>query len=200
MRRFAQDASDSHKTFVEVVWPEVASALRGGEFLPVEGVTDDELRRHLDQLAGIDAWQLVAGEGMRGIASRVQPGHWDTFTIRYERDTGNKTEWEKRCYALDNPASGWLLPALTIQAYVNDGVLNSVAVVRTADLFAYAREHLAAKDRQVWIKGNRPDVVGDSNTFVVVPWSNLRRSKIRLCVRPSGHVCKEYDEQKPRAA
>ena len=190
MRSYAQDATDSHVAFVSTVWPEVASAIRGGQFLPVECSTDDELRMHLDQLAGIDAWQLLSGEGMRGIASRVQAGTWDTFTIRYNRDSGALTEWTKRCRALDEPQAGWLLPALTIQAYVNGGTFYSAAVMRTADLFAYARKHL--ENGRAWIESNRRDVVGDSNTFVVVPWSNLREDGVKVIVRPIGHVCKRY--------
>jgi hypothetical protein len=190
----ARDLTKSHRAFVDLVWPEIVPCLRGGSFMAVEGTATDELRRSLDELAGIDAWHIANGCGMRGIASRVQfgPEAWDTFTIRYQRDSGNETEWAKRLSALDDRSGGWLLPALTIHAYCTDdgATLIGAALVRTADLFTYARSHLAADDRRVWLKENRAALVGDANTFVVVPWLHLQQDGVKVAVRPREHKCR----------
>src|SRR5258707_12338511 len=76
---------------------------------------------------------------MRGLASRIQWGdNWRSFTVRLERRTGLKTEKEKRISAFLQPQAGWLLPALTIQAYLTrpkpGGHLIEAGVIRTADL------------------------------------------------------------------
>lgn len=139
----ARDLSDSAYDFMRVVWPAVQPVI-GGRIEPVESNVSEGLGRDLDILGGIDAWQMFDGKGMRGIASRVQWGkNWRSFTVRTERQNGVRTEFEKRCYALDHPERRWLLPALTIHAYVEEprrkGDLIEAAVVETAVLYEFAR-------------------------------------------------------------
>jgi hypothetical protein len=159
-----RDLSDSAYDFMRLVWPhpEMQRMLGGGRLEPVESTTSRRRIDHdLDTLAGIDAWHMLDTRGaMRSIASRVQwclcnlcrpdkarsrkHENWRTFTIRKSRPKGTPTEYEKRLYALDHRQQGWLLPALTIQAYVTKkrvGYLLGAAIVHTSALFEYARDH-----------------------------------------------------------
>ena len=96
--------------FQKLIKPTLERALQGG-LITVEGNTIDETAKLLDTLAGIDLWFVNKERGMRGIASRIQYSkNWRTFTIRLERDTGTKTEYEKRKYAIDN---NYLYPVIT---------------------------------------------------------------------------------------
>jgi hypothetical protein len=142
----ARDLSRSARAFSTIVWPSVAPACGGGKLVPVESVTATDMTRTLDVLAGIDAWQTVSDQGvMRGIASRVQwtpSGHapFNTFTIRLRRFNGVQTEFEKRIHALQHPERGWLYPALTVHAYLQeqDDALLSYAVMHTRELYRCA--------------------------------------------------------------
>ncbi len=139
-----RDLSASAQDFLDTVVPAIRHLIGPGRIEPVESTAPADLRRDLDVLAGIDAWQMVDNEGrMRGLASRIQWGTtvWRSFTIRLERPNGAKTEKAKRVEAFLKPAGGWLLPALTIQAYLlppqPGGKLIEAGVVRTADLLDY---------------------------------------------------------------
>ena len=141
----AASLSNSAYDFMRVVAPAIERLIGPGQIQPVEGNVSDDMRRHLDVLAGVDCWQIQNAQGrMRAIASRVQWGsvNYRTFTIRTGRDNGSKTEWAKRVEAFLQPESGWLLPALTVQAFVSlprrAGALIEAAVIRTADLYEYA--------------------------------------------------------------
>jgi len=62
--------------------------------------TDNEVLKWLDMFAGID-WMINKKNIINGIAVRVQwmpflREPFNTFTIRFERHTGTKTEFEKR--------------------------------------------------------------------------------------------------------
>ena len=135
-----RDLSASAQDFLRVVIPAIRPLIGRGRIEPVESTAPEGLRRDLDILAGIDAWQMVDEHGrMRGLASRIQWGdNWRSFTVRLERPNGSKTEKEKRISAFLQPQAGWLLPALTIQAYLTrpkpGGHLIEAGVIRTADL------------------------------------------------------------------
>jgi hypothetical protein len=136
-----RDLSASASDFLRVVVPAIRDLIGPGRITPVESTAPADLRRDLDILAGIDAWQMVDSEGrMRGIASRIQWGNrvWRSFTVRLERPNGLKTEKDKRIDAFLRPAGGWLLPALTVQAYLTwpkpGGTLIEAGVIRTSDL------------------------------------------------------------------
>lgn len=139
----ARDMSRSAQAFASVVWPAVASLCGGGEVQMVESINEKSFTDALDAHAGIDAWQIISNKSViRGIASRVQFGgsSFNTFTIRYRRDSGARTEYSKRREALLNREKGYLYPHLTIQAYVSEDskTLFDAAVICTADLFEQA--------------------------------------------------------------
>jgi len=132
-----RDLNRSNKAFLGVVWPVIKYKCGGGEIIPVEALDDIEIADQLDMLCGIDIWQTIGGDGARGIASRVQFGtkNWETFTVRYRRDSGAKTEYVKRLEAIET--GRFIYPYLTSQAYVTgDGrSLIGFGVARTVDIF-----------------------------------------------------------------
>lgn len=126
--------SASARDFREHVWPLLAGGLGGGDLVPVETVSDSMFTRLLDMEAGIDAWQVVTGEGIRGIASRIQWGgtYWESWTVRTRRPSGVRTERDKLIHADQT----LLRPSYHVQAYL-DGVGGAVlgaAAIRTNDL------------------------------------------------------------------
>ena len=166
-RKMAQSAA----AFLQVVWPCVRSAFGDGDLISVESVTDSNMARHLDMLAGIDAWHIQTGAGMRGIASRVQVGtSWRSFTIRLELDSGAETEYAKRGRALAAAPGRWLFPYLTCQAYLGswDGPLLSAAVAKTSDI-------IKCVDRG-WCEKRRTD----NASFAVVFWSVMTQHDLAV--------------------
>lgn len=140
------DMNWSKKLFDEQVWPKCSVLCGGGELMQMEGRPDCELAKLLDMQAGIDGWQIHS-KGMRGIASRIQAAEsainpktgspWNSFTIRLRRDSGAKTEYEKRKLAVDSKL--WLYPILTIQAYAEtrDGPILSWGIAKTSDIIGF---------------------------------------------------------------
>lgn len=189
--KLEQDLKQSSKAFLELAWPKLSKKLGGGEIMPVETVTDSTFADALDQLAGIDAWQVFGNrDGIRGIASRMQPDrNFRTFTIRYRRMQGRETEWKKRVRAIDDKR-GALFPFLTVQGYYNSAQnhLLSVAAIRTLDLFDTMRPFeddavLYQNWRDSTGSGTPPcskpqcfmqRVGGVGNWFFVCPWALVR--------------------------
>lgn len=171
MRSWTSDLSRSAEAFRSVVWPEVAGYCGGGGLVPVEEVTATGFSRELDVSAGIDAWEIQPGSGIRGIASRVQwipdgGRPWNTFTIRKSRDSGAATEYAKRLLAIEGD-EGWLYPHFTIQAYLSSetDVLLSVAVCKTLDLICYIRDGSELRTRRT-----------ANAEFYAVGWKEYRRA------------------------
>ncbi|HVY79875.1 MAG TPA: hypothetical protein VG994_02745 [Steroidobacteraceae bacterium] len=200
-RSFRQDQEKSAKAFADIVWPEIRDLCGGGSVRYVEN-SAHETDRNLDMLAGIDAYQILDGKGVRGIASRVQKSErsWDTFTIRYERQSaaGFDTEYKKRLAAIRSRGE-LLTPYLAVQAYVSLdwSALHALAVVRVADLFEFAED-----ERLTYVDGCFPHVEpqkpaprgrcytkmnfdeSGQAVFLVVPWSLLESRGIRVERRP----------------
>ena len=180
----AHDLSTSSLDFMREVVPAISHIIGGGVVEPVECSTSSGMMRNLDMLAGIDAWQVITDEGMRGLASRVQWGDrcWDTFTIREHRPSGAVTELEKRQRGRDMACRGYVHPHLTVHAYLTkprgEGHLIGVGVARTDDLLDYVELYLEATSGQV---PSRPDWSGvwrqvnhdDGVTFLCIPWRGL---------------------------
>lgn len=150
--QWKHDLNVSSRMFLEYVWPKVKKWCRSGRLEPVEGVSESGFAEDLDALAGIDAWHIVDGKGMRGIASRVQGDDridtlnnpaYRSFTVRKERTSGSKTEWVKRREQLGlsgGDKSGYISPHLTVQSYVDTSGLMAAYMVRTRDLYQFAQE------------------------------------------------------------
>ncbi len=138
--------------------------------------SDKEILILMDALSGID-YIREDDKGLQGIAARVQWGNnWDTFTIRSERHTGNKTELQKRQEQIDQ---GYFYPYFTLQAYFDnrqDNNLLSIGIIRTIDLY----EFMAFYPEKV--HGRKSD-----NCFLYVKWCDLG-NRIRTYHSKSGAV------------
>mgnify|MGYP000524116429 CR=1 FL=1 len=174
MSSFEDDLSNSTTDFERVVGP-VLKDWTGGRNVSVEASTDSELADELDQTAGVDAWNIKSDDIVRGIGSRIQylssskletPA--DTFTVRKERQSGAKTEYEKRLHAIQN---GGVYPHWTTQAYLTEpqGELLSLARVRTKDLIFHIKngEEGPGEDYTVVEPGGEA-------SFYVVNWWRLQ--------------------------
>ena len=103
-------------------------------------------------------------------------GHkaWDTFTVRFKRKSGAKTEYQKRAEAILNNR-GYLYPYLTIQAYLNkrgDATsLLSCGVVKTKDLYQYMFSNMPSI---------RSEVCPEGNTFLHIKFAELQRNNANM--------------------
>ena len=98
----------------------------------------------LDQKSGID-FIREDETGLQGIACRVQwikSGRhpFNSFTIRLERYTKQKTEFEKRKEQITN---GYFYPAFTLQAYFDETTkkLLSIGVIKTNKLYEFIENY-----------------------------------------------------------
>lgn len=161
----------SQCAFTQHVWQAISPHIGGGRVVSMEASQDKELRTLFDVASGVDAWQIVDGGGMYGVASRVQPsGHdWSTFTVRLSRKSGARTEWAKLREAVYSK-DGRLYPQWFVQAYMSkdNARLIACAAVKTAELVSHidwfcqdgrdTRETYNAKFWMVgWDKPARPD-------------------------------------------
>ncbi len=133
---------------------------------------DNQINKFLDMNSGFD-YLRVNEHGMQGIASRVQfDDYFNSFTIRLERDSGSKTEFEKRIYAIKN---GYMFPEFTMHSYFNnrtDLKLISIAIIKTVDLFNH---YILFKDDFV-IKAS------NNATFLSIHWKYLKDLRIRIYI------------------
>jgi hypothetical protein len=130
---------------------------------------DNEILILLDQKSGID---LIRENniGLQGIASRIQfDKAYNTFTIRKERFTGAKTEYEKRLEQMNN---GYFYPEFTMQLYFNNRIdleFLSGGIIRTKNLYQFIE--------------NNPDKIfikKSDNFFYVVKFKDLIDMGIKI--------------------
>jgi hypothetical protein len=179
-----RDMTDAARAFQELAWPAIAPHLDGGDYMSLENTKG--IAEFLDQTAGFDGLQIVNGMA-RGLAIRMQPSErsWDTFTIRFLRQSGATTEFEKRNAAVTAKYGGWLSPVYTIHGYYEptDFRLLAVAAVRSNDLYPYIARDIAAAsegDKRTYFQENG----SDKNAFIVVPWRNLIQDGVPVIVAP----------------
>lgn len=128
---------------VDKARPIIRKLMGGGEIKAVEG-RDDEICLMLDRNCGTDYFQ-VYGRGEKldgvvwGVGSRFQSvwhgkKPFNTFTIRKERASGTRTEYEKRKLAIERNG---VYPFLTMHGYYDEqtGDILSIAIARTKDLW-----------------------------------------------------------------
>ncbi len=163
-----RDLDWAAKDFARLVIPIVGPKLKG-RLVSAESTV-------FDVLSGIDAWQIDPQLGIRGIAVRVQRSdrNWGTFTIRLARPNGATTEVEKRLRSLALATCGWLMPHLTIQAYVSAAAdrLLAVAIVESVPFYTAVRDHLALLPTR-----RNPS---DGVLFLAVPIAWLRSDGLRV--------------------
>lgn len=171
---FANDLQKANAS-IEKFKDRITEHIRG-ELTSIETV-DEQIAKWFDIYSGIDALHKL-DEQIRGVAIRCQwrDPRWrggypfDTFTIRYSRSTGTKTEYAKRMEAIFGDM-GYIYPYLTIQAYLDDknnpNEMLSFAIVKTADLYRFVSNHIGDRD----VVGIRQ--VCDGNEFLFVEFSKL---------------------------
>lgn len=171
---FKTDLSESTIDFKNIVMPILRDLLNGGEFDVVEGIAIDELAKKLDLYAGIDVFYTSPNFGMMGIASRIQKdgNNWRTFTIRKSRDSGTRTEYEKRVYARKHD---YLNPHLTMQAYLDRDRTTclGLAVTRTNYILDCIAMGFYKENKTGW------DKYGQAS-FYVVRWDDMRKNGFKV--------------------
>jgi len=130
------DLADSRTRFEEIVWPKISDWFGDSPELHRTEDKSGDLRERFDRVGGVDYWVVEPDVGMVSIASRVQTYDKTTFTVRYSRASGNKTEYQKR---IDQLNSHFELPTYTVQAYIDTtlGALRNVAAVKTKPFMKY---------------------------------------------------------------
>ena len=174
MQTFKDSLKKSSIQFLDIIKPEIIKILKC-EFCIVEGVTTEKMALTLDMLAGIDVWSINKKLGMYGIALRTQTGNrdWHTYTIRHIRDSGAKTEYEKRKYAIENNR---LYPYLTIQSYVtNTNKLISYAIAKTKDIIKMIDDGNCTENR------TGTSQIGQAS-FFVVDWYEMQKAGYKVII------------------
>ncbi len=168
-KNFKESLADSMADYQTYLLPFLERSLNG-RLISVEGNTLDETAKLLDTLAGVDVWYANTSTGMVGIASRIQNGkNWGTFTVRAERASGARTEYEKRKYAMNN---GFLYPKLTYQAYVDRYEIN-IGLAHTDDIFECIDKGLCTK------RHTGASQIGQAE-FYVVSWETMKKNGYRI--------------------
>lgn len=156
----------------------IIQALGASKLIPCEG-DDDEVAKHLDISCGID-YILVSRNGVvsRGVGCRLQPDtsnvKYRTFTIRKERESGAKTEFEKRKFAI---ANGGLYPYLTMHGYIdtqNDRI-DRMAIAKTSEIIDYCEKGLAD------VQHTRSYQIGQAS-FYVIDWEKYKNTGRKIFV------------------
>lgn len=163
------------KLWVAKAEPIIKRLLNGGDILPVEG-SDNEVCTMLDLTCGIDYFHVYQSGLTWGIGSRMQykcVKGWDTFTVRMARESGVKTEYEKRRYAIEHHGQ---YPFLTMQGYFdkNDDLL-SLAIARTVDVLECVEKSIG------YYKHTGADKVGQAQ-FFVVPWAEMKNAGYKVLI------------------
>ena len=129
------------KSFYDNLLPLLQKKLNADKIISFEDMNDNSVSKLFDINAGIDAVS-ISSKGLRGIALRIQYDiEYNTFTIRYERSSGAKTELSKRIEAIKK---GYIYPYLTCQCYYNEKNIKllSGAICRTSDLYKFAEDNI----------------------------------------------------------
>lgn len=172
MKAAVRASMDKSMNYIRRYKDVIMRAVDASDLLPCEG-EGYELAQHLDISCGIDYILVTKGGDLsRGVGCRIQEDknfnrRYETFTIRGERDSGAKTEFEKRKLAI---ASGGLYPYLTMHAYIDEetGGIDRMAFARTDEIIKYCESGQAT-----WIH-TRPEQVGQAS-FWAIDWDKYKR-------------------------
>lgn len=164
---FKESMAKTMSDFNSEILPLLQKTYPDAKFVEIEGRADDEIAKDFDIYAGIDVYRVRTKQGeMVGIASRIQRGKaWKTFTVRYKRDSGTKTEYEKRKQAIKN---GSLYPYFTMQAYISDketvvGLCKTTDLIKFIDTCKPKLQHTGATQH-------------GQASFYVCGWDEMRKS------------------------
>lgn len=168
---------------VEKAKPIIKQLLNGGEIKAVEG-DDNEICLMLDQTCGTDYFQVYDASGLVwGVGSRFQKVRhnskpFNTFTIRKSRESGAKTEFEKREYAMEH---GGIYPYLTMHGYYDEETseILSLAIARTKDIWDFIKQG-HAKERHTG-----DNQIGQA-TFYFIGWDDFKNHGYNIKVYHKG--------------
>lgn len=127
--------------FSELIWPLIEPKFGPGRLEAVEGPDRERVARVVDQCFGIDYFFIPTvgvpfGIGQRVSTTDISGTPWDNFTM----SAATYAQWREHVGKV-----GFLLPAILVQSFVtrftNSTHVDSVGVVRAADLLRYAKEH-----------------------------------------------------------
>lgn len=137
--------------------------------------SSDIICQWMDKFAGID-WITKENGTIMTWAVRNQwmlvgQKPYNTFTIRSARGSGTKTEYQKRCEAIQK---GFMYPQLTLQSYYEKETnrLLSYGIILTKNLYSFCESH--------------PDLVYvncSDNEFKYVRWKDLQNNNVKFSVR-----------------
>lgn len=182
MSSFSEDLSDSSFDFQRVVSPIIKPWVGGGELVLIEGSRDETLKT-LDTNSGIDVLHICNGQ-VRGIANRIQwvDVSYRTFTVRCDRDSGTKTEYEKRREAIDSE-KGYIYPSLTVQSYIahpkRQGNLINLAMCRTSDLINICtRFEQGGIQNKEHVREGRTTNAG----FIIIDWDFMKAEGLKISI------------------
>lgn len=165
MSKVEQDLRDSADNFRDIVWPRISHWFGDDPDLYKTEDHPGALHAEFDRVAGVDFWAVDGTAGMVSIASRVQTYDKTTFTVRYSRESGNDTEYQKRMRQL---RSDYELPTYTVQAYIDPTleVLRNAALCRTDEFYEYISNGEPGEDWDL-IPSN------ENEMFFPVSWGEL---------------------------
>jgi hypothetical protein len=168
---FRDSLKKSTVHFEELIKPLLEKYRRFKNITSVEANSTEQLADMLDQTAGIDAF-FCNDTGLGGIASRIQPNcykSFDTFTVRKSRESGAKTEYEKRKAAIDSRGE-LIYPYYTLQAYLGkQEELISYAIAKTEDIINLI------DDGECYVNHTGQTQKGQAE-FYVVNWTSFEKN------------------------
>ncbi|AGM12001.1 hypothetical protein DNAM5_144 [Haloarcula californiae tailed virus 1] len=166
----------SERDFREEVLPEIRDWFPDeGEIIAVEGNATDRMRKMLDMHAGVDAFVVRPGIGVRGIANRVRYGnrYRRTFTISAPDENANHpSAFEKRVTAVQ---SDYVMPYWMVTAFFDErgGELLRVGMCKVKDLISQISH--GTKGRDYVLKTPR----GRRN-FYSVEWNMMSPDDVQI--------------------
>ncbi len=163
---FKYQSAASKKAAIELVYPKlitekfISGSIESTEFL------DNKFTKSLDMKSGIDAF-ILNNDKIQTLSNRIQWGKsWNTFTIRYAKVSGAKTEYAKFKSAIEN--NDRLYPTYMVHSYIQDNKLISMAIAKTIDIM-----------KRVDLKCIRLNYA-DKTLFLYVDWAKLPSNKIQI--------------------
>jgi hypothetical protein len=188
-----EDLKESAKFFQELIWPEIKDYFGECKLTPAEGADKDSLASHLDLNSGIDYFIMQCNRGADFLASRIQyDKNRRTFTIRKERASGVRTEYDKLCDALDG---NMVRPKYFSHAYIikSPPRILGGAICNMDDLITHIRTGKEGKDYIIL------DVTKNGAArFYVVKWIRLKELGIPVTIWPDELAIALRPKTKPK--
>ena len=166
----------SERDFREKVLPEVRDWFpEDGEFIAVEGNATDHMRKMLDMHSGIDAFLVLPGIGVRGIANRVRYGnrYRRTFTISAPDSNANHpSAYEKRVTAKQQD---YIMPYYMVTAFFDEreGDLLRVGMCEVKDLIDQISHGTEGRDYVLKTPRRK-------RNFYSVEWNMMSPSEVQV--------------------